>query len=180
MIPAHRVSRDGLLIARVLAYSIVVLAVAGPVFAQEPASPAILVGWVEDKPPAPGERALEGRILAPCCYTQTLDVHQSEPARDLRLEIRRRLYAGERVEAIEQSLVDRYGERLRAVAAGDPMGWIAAVLLLVMSLAGLLVLQLLRRWQSRSQHASGMMEPLSMAAVDADDERLDAELRDLD
>ena len=36
---------------------------------------------------APGEARLEARLMAPCCWTQTLDMHESEarvvpPARD--------------------------------------------------------------------------------------------------
>ena len=54
-------------------------------------------------PPAPGERALEGRLLAPCCYQGTLDVHESESAAALRMRIRGRLHAGETVEAVEAS-----------------------------------------------------------------------------
>ena len=39
----------------------------------------------------PGASRLEGRIMAPCCWNQTIDIHGSEPSYELRREIRRRL-----------------------------------------------------------------------------------------
>src|SRR5512140_1121487 len=78
----------------------------------------------------PGAERLEGRLLAPCCWAQTLDIHGSEIANTLRREIRTRLKAGESPDAIEQSLVARYGERIRAVPDGVPLntmgtlGWL--------------------------------------------------------
>jgi cytochrome c-type biogenesis protein CcmH len=174
--------RDSLLSARVLALSISVLVAVGPrlALAQAPsAPPTARRDDVSAGPPAPGERALEGRLLAPCCYTQTLDLHESDAAWDLRLEIRRRLYGGESVEAVEQSLLDRYGEQLRAVPAKDPMHVLAPAMLVIAGLAGVSVLQLLRRWRRRSQRAV-VLVPFPAAAADAYDERLDAELRDID
>jgi aryl carrier-like protein len=75
--------------------------------------------------------------------------------------------------------VDQYGERLRAIPARDPMQVVAAAVLLIAGLAGVFVLQLLRRWRDRSARLGGLA-PLPAAARDAYDERLDAELRDLD
>jgi cytochrome c-type biogenesis protein CcmH len=129
--------------------------------------------------PATGERSIERRLFAPCCYTQTLDLHESEIAHDLRLEIRRRLGAGEAADVIEQSLVRRYGERIRAVPEQDPMRLIAPAMLLSAGLAGILVLRLLRRWKRRSEEMA-RLSPVVAAGPDAYDDRLDAELRALD
>src|SRR5689334_3223104 len=62
----------------------------------------------------PGASALEGRIIAPCCWTQTIDIHGSELSNDLRREIRKRLRAGEGADAIEASLVARFGPKILA------------------------------------------------------------------
>ncbi|HMJ15590.1 MAG TPA: hypothetical protein VK524_29440, partial [Polyangiaceae bacterium] len=43
----------------------------------------------------PGADRLEGRIRAPCCWNQTLDIHSSEIASALKREIRTRLRKGE-------------------------------------------------------------------------------------
>src|ERR1700743_1304827 len=51
----------------------------------------------------PGASAIEGRLMAPCCWTQTIDIHDSEIALSMRHEIRRRLRNGESADAIEAS-----------------------------------------------------------------------------
>ena len=129
------------------------------------------------RPPAPGEGTIASRILAPCCSVQTLDAHESELARELRLEIRGRLYAGESAEAIEQSLVDRYGERVRAAPKQDPMRGVAGGLLVVAALAAAGVVRALRRSRARAETAARVP---AGGPHDVYDDRLDDELRALD
>lgn len=59
--------------------------------------------------------SLESRLLAPCCYKQTLDVHSSELANAVRSEVRARMKDGASATEVEAELVARYGERIRAV-----------------------------------------------------------------
>jgi len=128
----------------------------------------------------PGAERLEGRLLAPCCWAQTLDIHGSEISTELRREIRTRLKTGESPESIEQSLVARYGERMRAVPDRVPlnamgtMGWLA-----VAGSAGFLVF-ILRQWRRRGRLASAPGAPSAnghVGVAEASDERLEAELR---
>src|SRR5450432_1715942 len=63
----------------------------------------------------PGASAIEGRLMAPCCWTQTIDIHDSEIALSMRHEIRRRLRNGESADAIQASFVERYGPKIMAV-----------------------------------------------------------------
>jgi cytochrome c-type biogenesis protein CcmH len=126
----------------------------------------------------PGAAALEGRIMAPCCWTQTIDIHGSEIANDLRREIRKRLHAGESADAIQASLVDRYGERILAVPPGSPLKSVATLLALAMVGAGAGSLVMLKRWRGRAVAPAGAtVKKGSDAQLDA---RLDAELRALD
>ncbi|MGC4063079.1 MAG: cytochrome c-type biogenesis protein CcmH [Polyangiaceae bacterium] len=133
----------------------------------------------------PGAERLEGRLLAPCCWNQTLDVHGSEIAYALRREIRTRLKAGESPDAIESSLIERYGSRLRAVPDRVPLEGAAVVGLsgLFVAAGGLVVL--LVRWRRR-RTASDLpsVDPAEAErlgkASDGLDARLDAELRRLD
>lgn len=84
---------------------------------------------------------LEQRLIAPCCWQQTLDVHESELSTALRIEIRERLDGGETPAAIEDDFAARYGERVRAVpGAGDPRFAlpVAVGFAMVLSLFGLL------------------------------------------
>lgn len=131
----------------------------------------------------PGAAALEGRIMAPCCWTQTIDIHGSEIAIDLRLEIRRRLKAGETPEAIEASLVQRYGERILAVPPGSPLKSVATLLALGFAGAGGGALVMLKRWRARGsgEKPKPKSKPQGKPADDAQlDARLDAELEALD
>src|SRR3954469_25467986 len=75
-----------------------------------------------------GASRLEGRIMAPCCWNQTIDIHGSEPAYELRREIRKRLKAGESADAIEASFVTRFGPKILAVPDSSPLGSLATVL----------------------------------------------------
>lgn len=66
-------------------------------------------------------KGLEERIVAPCCWSQTLETHESPLVSELKQEIRMRLRAGESSESIENAMAVRYGERVRALPRGkDP------------------------------------------------------------
>jgi cytochrome c-type biogenesis protein CcmH len=109
--------------------------------------PAEKLGYVE------GATSLESRLLAPCCWNQTLDMHGSEVASDLRREIRRRLSAGEASAAIEADIVERYGDKIRAVPPDSPLGKTASILAIAMGTAGVSAIFLLLRWRRRSAAA---------------------------
>jgi cytochrome c-type biogenesis protein CcmH len=121
---------------------------------------------------------LETRLFAPCCYVQTLDVHESELADKLRHEIEQRIVAAEAPQHIEDDLVARYGERIRAVPRdADPRGQIP--LAVGLGLAGtLLALGLVAlRWRGamrRTARASRMREAPDDLRYDRD---LDEALR---
>ena len=126
----------------------------------------------------PGAAALEGKIIAPCCWNQTIDIHGSEISTELRTEIRRRLKAGESADAIEASLVERYGPKILAVPPGSRLGGAGIVLVLALGIAGGGAFMLLRKWQRRSAAKPGAKPPSEKR--DALDDRLDAELANLD
>ncbi len=128
----------------------------------------------------PGAAALEGRIMAPCCWTQTIDIHGSELANDLRREIRKRLKSGETSDAIEASLIGRYGPRILAVPPGSPLKTIATLLALGMGGAGAAAFAMLKRWRERALVPATGPTP-DKGKNDAQlDARLDAELDALD
>lgn len=127
----------------------------------------------------PGAAALEGRVIAPCCWNQTIDIHGSEPSTALRREIRTRLKAGETPAAIEASLVQRYGAKIMAVSQGSRLGGTGILLATAMGAAGVGAVFLLRRWRKRGR-AGQVAEQAKPSPRDALDERLDAELSRLD
>jgi cytochrome c-type biogenesis protein CcmH len=78
---------------------------------------ALLVALLTAQRPAHADvsaRALEARLYAPCCWNGTLDVHESELARELRHEIETRLRRGETTQQIQADFVERFGGRVLA------------------------------------------------------------------
>jgi cytochrome c-type biogenesis protein CcmH len=137
-----------------------------------------------------GAKRLEGRIIAPCCWNQTIDIHGSEPSYALRREIRARLKAGEASDAIEASLIQRYGQKILAVQDKSPIVSVANTLGLAFLGAGIGAYFMLKRWSragadaakkkpsgkgAGSGDAGGSSEPKR----DALDERLDRELAEI-
>ena len=119
-----------------------------------------------------GPKALEARLIAPCCWNGTLDMHDSDLAQHLRAEIEQRWSHGETAETIQADLVGRYGARLLAASSDAPirdMTVMLSVLLVALAIAlGFLV----RRWTRRP--------PATPPAVhDELDTRIDEELRAL-
>lgn len=125
--------------------------------------------------PQPAEGVVESHLLAPCCWQQTLDVHDSEISRVLRAEVRERLAAGEAPNAIEDSLVQRFGERMRAVPRKDPTPWFALAGVFIVCAAGVAALVVVRR-RARDM---GPRPLVPTTGVDPYDAALDEELRDL-
>jgi cytochrome c-type biogenesis protein CcmH len=133
------------------------------------------------EPRADGELMLEQHLVAPCCWVQTLDVHDSPVAAELRAEIHQRLEAGEPGAKIEADLVARYGDRIRATPPGDPLAKTAAVVFAALALAGILLVLLVRRWVKRDRTAVAANAPAKGApARDEYDDKLDDQLRRMD
>lgn len=102
------------------------------------ADPRATADPVEDR-----AHELERHLIAPCCFRETLDVHESPIATSLRQEIRRRLGAGESAEAIEASLIARHGAKMRATLPGS----LGSALALVLFVGGPGLFLLWWRWR---------------------------------
>ena len=120
---------------------------------------------------------LESRLLAPCCWMQTLDAHESPIARELRDEIARRVRRGESAAAIEADLVARYGERIRAVPAGSDDRTTTGVAVGGFALAVLACVLVARRWVRAGRARPEVVAPVSDPALE---DRLDDELDGLE
>jgi cytochrome c-type biogenesis protein CcmH len=134
----------------------------------------------------PGANAIEGRLMAPCCWTQTIDIHDSPVSLSMRHEIRRRLRNGESAEVIQASFVQRYGPKIMAVQEGSQLKNVFIGLSVVMGGAGVAAAMMIGRWRKQSLTSpSPSLSPSndtadSARARDKWDEKLDAELKDLD
>lgn len=100
-------------------------------------------------------RALGKRLIAPCCFTQTIDQHESEAARQMQTEVRQLLTQGLSDEQVLDFYVQRYGTRILAVP--PPQGfnqllyWMPFIALLGLFVGGCLTLW---KWYRRS-HSIG-------------------------
>lgn len=131
--------------------------------------------WSSSSTAAPSATALEGALLAPCCWNGTLATHDSPVATELRHEIEGRAASGETTTAIEADLVGRYGERIRAMPKSGAFSN-ALVLALdagILALAALVVV--LRRWRRAGRDEERPTE----TPRDAYDARIDDELAQL-
>ena len=130
----------------------------------------------------PGASAIEGRLMAPCCWMQTIDIHDSPIALSMRHEIRRRLRNGESPEAIQASFVERYGPKIMAVQASSQLKNVFIGLSVVMGGAGIAAAMMIGRWRKQSGPKDGSTpaKDAPEPARDQWDEKLDAELKDLD
>jgi cytochrome c-type biogenesis protein CcmH len=117
------------------------------------AAPAV-VGCASRRPAlAAAEQDLTARLMAPCHCPQTLDVHASPAATELRDEIRRRLRAGEDPDAIYEDIVARYGDWIRA-GGGPLLPYVGPFVGVVGALGLAGVVWAARRWVKRAKPAS--------------------------
>ncbi len=129
----------------------------------------------------PSAKALESRLYAPCCYGGTLDIHESELARELRKEIESRIARGDSVDVIQADFVDRYGEKVLAARSDKPAQTMGVVLVALMLIAGAGLAVVLRRWTRKGPSDASTRDGATAPPVrDELDARLDAELADLD
>lgn len=84
-------------------------------------------------------RSLEGRLIAPCCFSQVLGQHHSPQASEMKSEIRARLRAGWSEERILEDYTERLGERVLAAPRRAGFNWLAYLAPPLFVLAGTLV-----------------------------------------
>jgi len=90
-------------------------------------------------------RRLQGRFLAPCCWQESLAVHQSEIAVQLRAEIARLAAAGRPEDDIVDTLVARYGERILVEPRGARLRWLNVIPPIAVALAAAALFFVIRR-----------------------------------
>jgi cytochrome c-type biogenesis protein CcmH len=154
--------------------------ISGPALAHSPQLPPQDDYGDDIQGNVPGASAIEGRLMAPCCWTQTIDIHDSEISLSMRHEIRRRLRNGETAEAIQASFVERYGPKIMAVQSNSQLKNVFIGLSVVMGGAGVAAAMMIGRWRKQSPASPGVKLNESPAVPDKWDEKLDAELKQLD
>jgi cytochrome c-type biogenesis protein CcmH len=129
----------------------------------------------EPLPIATSAHEIESHLFAPCCWRETLDIHQSPIATELRAEIRSRLAKGETAASIERTLMNRYGQNMRATLP-EHLGYI---LFSLVAIGGLLTLAWLfiRRNDSARAHVTRQV-PSQQLLTEAERKRFEEQLDD--
>ena len=99
---------------------------------------------------------LEHAVLAPCCYTESVAIHQSEIAVKMRLEIANWVAAGKSDQAILDTYVGLYGSKVLVDPRTMPRGWTPFVPWLVLILGVLFVAWLLKQWRAAPRTAAAL------------------------
>lgn len=124
-------------------------------------------------------RRLEAKLIAPCCWSQQVSVHQSPAATEIKKDLRVRLARGETEDQILQDYVVQFGEQILAEPPARGFTRFLYVLPPVFLIGGgALVVVLVRRFSRRS--AAAPVDAPRPTEADAYQARLDDELRDLD
>jgi cytochrome c-type biogenesis protein CcmH len=133
--------------------------------------------------PQPLEREakqIEALLIAPCCWSQQVSVHQSPAADEIRQNIRRMLADGKSRQQILDAYVAEYGDRILAEPPARGFSRLFHVgpwLLLVASVG--LVFVVIRRLRAPAA-APARTDQASPPPDEAESERIDEELRNLD
>lgn len=103
-------------------------------------------------------RRIEERFLAPCCWRESVAVHQSPKAEELRAEIQRMVAAKKSEAEIVDHYVALYGERILREPRGLRSLWLMIVPLVVL-VGGGAALAVYLRHASRAALADGSATP---------------------
>lgn len=124
--------------------------------------------------------AIAHELIAPCCWSQTADVHRSEAAQEVKDYIRSALQKGQSKDQIIAAFVQAYGERILAKPAATGFNMLVYILPAVAFLIGaFIVWRYLRRVQPLKVNAP--ITPVKPAATGGRYEtRFERELADFD
>lgn len=107
--------------------------------------PLLARAGTAESPQARTER-LEHAVLAPCCYTESVAIHQSEIALKMRLEIAKWAAAGKSDQEILDTYAGLYGAKVLVDPRTMPRGWMPFLPWLIVVLGVFFVAWLLKRW----------------------------------
>jgi len=107
-------------------------------------------------------RRIQERLMAPCCWQQTVAVHDSDIAKQMRTEIERMVANGESEQQIVDQFVARYGERILSEPRGAKSWWLILVPLITFTLAtlGLIAFIFRHRKKGAAAMTTGALPPL--------------------
>lgn len=125
---------------------------------------------------------IAGYLIAPCCYRQTVQVHYSGVAEQMKEEIRQMIEEGKTKDQIIGFYVEKYGEKILAMPSRkgfDILAYLMTPVFMALSLAVILIY--LKNRLGAAKMARGIITSSPMKSRDGKiNQRLEKELRDLD
>ncbi|MBI4905914.1 MAG: cytochrome c-type biogenesis protein CcmH [Acidobacteria bacterium] len=107
-------------------------------------------------------------LLAPCCWHESLAVHRSETASNLRMEITQMASTGMSAEQIRAKMTQRYGVRILREPPGERARWLYALPLISLFLGLTAVFYFLRKHLQRRTRAVVIPEGVTLPDIDLD------------
>jgi cytochrome c-type biogenesis protein CcmH len=124
-------------------------------------------------------KAIEALLIAPCCWSQQVSLHQSPAADEIKQAVRRMLSDGQTRQHILDSYVAQYGERILAEPPARGFNLLLYVAPWVFLAASVwLVVVVVRKL--RAPAAAPAAEAPAATVSDDEAERIDDELRKMD
>jgi cytochrome c-type biogenesis protein CcmH/NrfF len=109
--------------------------------------PLLAYGGIEQDRLARIQR-IEKAVLAPCCYTENVGLHQSEVAVKMRVEIANWVGQGKTDQEILDTYTQRYGAKVLVDPNTLPKGYEVLVPWAVAGVGALGLLWMLKRWHA--------------------------------
>ncbi len=113
---------------------------------------------------------LEHAVLAPCCYTEPVAIHQSESAVKMRVKIAKWVAVGKTDQEILNTYVGLYGAKVLVDPRTAPRWWMQWVPWLVLAFGVAGGFWLLQTWRTRPSGGSTPIGEQFVELPDFDDE----------
>jgi len=113
-------------------------------------------------------RRIQDRFLAPCCWQQSVAVHDSDIAKQMRAEIAGMVASGRSEEQIVDFYVARYGERILREPRGAYWWWSIVIPMVSIALATACLVLFLRRQRRETAVAANAADLPPLPDVDLD------------
>ncbi|MBI5084726.1 MAG: cytochrome c-type biogenesis protein CcmH [Acidobacteria bacterium] len=110
--------------------------------------------------PTADARRIQEKLIAPCCWSESVAVHRSEPAAKMRVEIEQMVRSGLSEEQIIARYVELHGERILLEPRGGKFTWLMITPVLALAAGGYFLARYLRRPRAPEPVAAGAGAPL--------------------
>ncbi len=118
--------------------------------------------------PADRARKLQERFIAPCCWSESVAVHRSESAAEMRVEIARLVESGKSDDEIIAQYVAQHGERILLEPRGQKLTWLTAIPIVAVGAGGVFLAKYIKR-----QRTAVKPEPATASGVTVSDDEID-------